>query len=109
MSLIMIFLRDSDVVILPVFCFNDTSLTEIYTYCHTLALHDALPIYTVSPIPPATPAATAPCRQAVRRVAAAAAPWARPAAGSSVPAPPHRHRAAQPHRDRKSTRLNSSL
>src|SRR3546814_20350848 len=27
------------------FFFNDTSTTEIYTYCHTLSLHDALPIY----------------------------------------------------------------
>src|SRR3546814_16738267 len=26
------------------FCFNDTSTTEIYTYCHTLSLRDALPI-----------------------------------------------------------------
>src|SRR3546814_1516658 len=27
------------------FCFlNDTSTTEIYPYCHTLSLHDALPI-----------------------------------------------------------------
>src|SRR3546814_16549733 len=26
------------------FCFNDTATTEIYTYCHTLSLHDALPI-----------------------------------------------------------------
>src|SRR3546814_13331038 len=26
------------------FCFNDTSTTEIYTYLHTLSLHDALPI-----------------------------------------------------------------
>src|SRR3546814_6943606 len=26
------------------FCFNDPATTEIYTYCHTLALHDALPI-----------------------------------------------------------------
>src|SRR3546814_8653180 len=26
------------------FFFNDTSTTEIYTYCHTLSLHDALPI-----------------------------------------------------------------
>src|SRR3546814_12899343 len=25
------------------FC-NDTATTEIYTYCHTLSLHDALPI-----------------------------------------------------------------
>src|SRR3546814_19150614 len=27
------------------FVFNDTAPTEIYTYVHTLALHDALPIY----------------------------------------------------------------
>src|SRR3546814_1433185 len=25
--------------------FNDTAATEIYTYCHTLSLHDALPIW----------------------------------------------------------------
>src|SRR3546814_20924369 len=25
-------------------CFNDTATTEIYTYCHTLSLPDALPI-----------------------------------------------------------------
>src|SRR3546814_16204103 len=25
--------------------FNDTATTEIYTYLHTLSLHDALPIY----------------------------------------------------------------
>src|SRR3546814_15818158 len=28
------------------FFFNNTATTEIYTYLHTLALHDALPIYT---------------------------------------------------------------
>src|SRR3546814_9842870 len=27
------------------FFFNDTATTEIYTYCHTLSLHDALPIW----------------------------------------------------------------
>src|SRR3546814_12271361 len=27
------------------FFFNDTATTEIYTSCHTLSLHDALPIY----------------------------------------------------------------
>src|SRR3546814_18405822 len=26
------------------FCFQDTATTEIYTYLHTLSLHDALPI-----------------------------------------------------------------
>src|SRR3546814_8729771 len=29
------------------FFFNDTATTEIYTYLHTLSLHDALPIYYV--------------------------------------------------------------
>src|SRR3546814_17234101 len=28
------------------FLFNDTATTEIYTYLHTLALHDALPIWS---------------------------------------------------------------
>src|SRR3546814_20650762 len=27
-----------------IFFFNDTATTEIYTYLHTLSLHDALPI-----------------------------------------------------------------
>src|SRR3546814_14602548 len=27
------------------FLFKDTATTEIYTYLHTLSLHDALPIY----------------------------------------------------------------
>src|SRR3546814_15848209 len=27
------------------FFLSDTASTEIYTYCHTLSLHDALPIY----------------------------------------------------------------
>src|SRR3546814_12742403 len=30
---------------LPLFFFNDTATTEIYTYGHPLSLHDALPIY----------------------------------------------------------------
>src|SRR3546814_14202501 len=30
------------------FFFNDTAPPEIYTYCHTLSLHDALPIYAVT-------------------------------------------------------------
>src|SRR3546814_20020688 len=34
-------------VILLFFFFNDTATTEIYTYLHTLSLHDALPICPV--------------------------------------------------------------
>src|SRR3546814_2899776 len=30
------------------FFFNDTATTEIYTYLHTLSLHDALPIYRLA-------------------------------------------------------------
>src|SRR3546814_16463939 len=30
---------------MSVFFFNDTATTDIYTYLHTLSLHDALPIY----------------------------------------------------------------
>src|SRR3546814_19843007 len=31
-------------VVVVVLCFNDTATTEIYTYGHTLSLHDSLPI-----------------------------------------------------------------
>src|SRR3546814_16066299 len=31
-------------ILLFFFFFNDTATTEIYTYLHTLSLHDALPI-----------------------------------------------------------------
>src|SRR3546814_11164040 len=31
-------------VVVVFFFFNDTATTESYTYCHTLSLHDALPI-----------------------------------------------------------------
>src|SRR3546814_6347204 len=29
--------------------FNDTATPEIYTYCHTLSLHDSLPIWCLCP------------------------------------------------------------
>src|SRR3546814_18258699 len=34
--------------VFAVFFFNDTATTEIYTYLHTLSLHDALPICRVA-------------------------------------------------------------
>src|SRR3546814_6843523 len=34
-----------------IFFFNDTATTEIYTYLHTLSLHDALPISARSSTP----------------------------------------------------------
>src|SRR3546814_16831237 len=39
---------------LVVYLFNDTATTESYTYCHTLSLHDALPILSC---PSASPSA----------------------------------------------------
>src|SRR3546814_16788409 len=33
------------------FLYNDTATTEIYTYLHTLSLHDALPICRISTHP----------------------------------------------------------
>src|SRR3546814_13686403 len=33
------------VSVISIFFFNDTATTEIYTYGHTLSLHDALPIF----------------------------------------------------------------
>src|SRR3546814_19235306 len=36
------------VVVLSGFFFNDTATTEIYTYLHTLSLHDALPISSIT-------------------------------------------------------------
>src|SRR3546814_12166330 len=30
-------------------CLNDTATSDIYTYLHTLSLHDALPIWITSP------------------------------------------------------------
>src|SRR3546814_10198399 len=33
-----------------IFFFNDTATTDIYTYCHTLSLHDALPIFSSRPV-----------------------------------------------------------
>src|SRR3546814_8980420 len=43
--------------VLLVFFFNDTATTEIYTYSHTLSLHDALPIWSArhSARPPPRP------------------------------------------------------
>src|SRR3546814_13462618 len=47
MSILLPFYYDmclSFVIITYFFFFNDTATTEIYTYRHTLSLHDALPI-----------------------------------------------------------------
>src|SRR3546814_14039661 len=80
------------------FFFNDTATTEIYTYRHTLSLHDALPI---SDRRHPAGARVGLLRRDPRR-------GGRP--GGT--APPLRARARRPaargRGDRKSTRLNSS-
>src|SRR3546814_21109090 len=73
---------------------NDTATTEIYTYCHTLSLHDALPIWSS------------------RRVWSATL-WTLSGSTLRNPCQPRRKPVtSQPRssaeRDRKSTRLNSS-
>src|SRR3546814_1763020 len=60
------------------FLFNATATPEIYTYCHTLSLHDALPISarrgTTSsrPRPSPRPARSSPARPSIRRCTASA-------------------------------------
>src|ERR1051325_7611575 len=49
-------LQSPHVISKPVFCFNDTATTEIYT----LSLHDALPIYRPASTPDAPHSSTAP-------------------------------------------------
>src|SRR3546814_7014274 len=39
------------IYVLFFFFFNDTATTEIYTYLHTLSLHDALPIFLAALAP----------------------------------------------------------
>src|SRR3546814_8174963 len=51
------------------FFFNDTATTEIYTYCHTLSLHDALPIGNMwrTTSPPTSKTNSTTCRAGARR------------------------------------------
>src|SRR3546814_16478578 len=44
-SVVSVYLVTSTVLYFILF-FHDSSTTEIYTYCHTLSLHDSLPIYS---------------------------------------------------------------
>src|SRR3546814_15300062 len=91
--------------------FNGTATPDIYTYCHTLALHDALPIAGGPRPPPADRQA-----RSTRPAWPAACRPARPAAdeghkggttGQAAPGPAGECRSRSAG-DRKSTRLNSS-
>src|SRR3546814_11874971 len=71
--------------------FNATATTEIYTYSHTLSLHDALPICA-----PAAPAGRARPRRR-RGIRAPAAPRGRAIrTGARPPAPANRPRSIHP-------------
>src|SRR3546814_18350100 len=89
------------------FFFNDTATTEIYTYLHTLSLHDALPIccewFSISGANDQFHACDEEKGRADPFVLAEAAS---PLALDQRRAEPGRNAAVR--RDRKSTRLNSS-
>src|SRR3546814_20634048 len=108
------------------FFFNDTATTEIYTYLHTLSLHDALPILHLQPATRAAVGAfesVAPLRLQAQRgpsgiaIDAVAVPHTHVAALAFAAGRAERRApsatastvaAAASMRDRKSTRLNSS-
>src|SRR3546814_11806639 len=90
--------------------FNDTATPEIYTYCHTLSLPDALPIWTV-PHPQGRSTAEdgqsrASCLARKAREPSRGRSSATPLRDRRTPPDPPRERSVQG--DRKSTRLNSS-
>src|SRR3546814_19971440 len=77
------------------FFFNDTATTEIYTYLHTLSLHDALPI-------------SGPGAGAAARAGRAGDRFRQPDPQPVRIPPAHPRPRVRAAVDRKSTRLNSS-
>src|SRR3546814_17826416 len=86
--------------ILSFFC-NDTATTEIYTYGHTLSLHDARPIWPIGSNLGMTRRTGAGSRPRRRKLNRHGSP-------RSTALPPHDTRWRDQAGDRKSTRLNSS-
>src|SRR3546814_18529496 len=93
------------------FFFNDTATTEIYTYLHTLSLHDALPIFRSISAGAGPPAAVR-ARMLERASSAIRTVSAERRRGRPITSAAAESRSAaviRPAvRDRKSTRLNSS-
>src|SRR3546814_16129930 len=96
-----------------IFFVNDTATTEIYTYGHTLSLHDALPISLASvnmspkPLDMVSPSTSVPDRKATpsstaEQVAIRRRLWALRDLRVVL------HIGLSSRTDRKSTRLNSS-
>src|SRR3546814_16709025 len=95
------------------FFFNDPATNEIYTYVHTLSLHDALPISLAAQQrvifgAQRGVAGGADDVRLVPRHAALTPACACRGRSAAAPAPAPCRRRAACHRDRKSTRLNSS-
>src|SRR3546814_4621680 len=77
------------------FVFNDTATTEIYTYLHTLSLHDALPISPIFHVPPCSRQIRLARHWALGSVTRAGILWPLEAS-ASVPAGGHCHRRCRP-------------
>src|SRR3546814_11115988 len=95
-----------------VFFFNDTATTEVYTYGHTLTLHDALPIsFVLAPVT-AQPAGRAFMAHVFTATAGTASSSGATAPRDLPNRPPLNSESVRQARidlaDRKSTRLNSS-
>src|SRR3546814_20916853 len=99
-------------LMLLIYFFNDTATTEIYTYLHTLSLHDALPICSRhAPTDAPGRRASNLVRRQIRRRSSTHGVESRWLAflcrhSGHVPREPGKDRRGR--RDRKSTRLNSS-
>src|SRR3546814_20201670 len=87
------------------FFFNDTATTEIYTYGHTLSLHDALPISATSPTGPVGCSTTSGTRWVA---CSTTSPTRSEPTGAERTGEEIEDEADRIEEDRKSTRLNSS-
>src|SRR3546814_12931703 len=92
------------------FFFNDTATTEIYTYLHTLSLHDALPIYFHKSFNFGVVAAASLTRPRAGNNACSSSSKSEPSGNNgNTPCTRYgRKLSASASGDRKSTRLNSS-
>src|SRR3546814_12543957 len=95
--------RPSEMYVVVCF-FNDTATTEIYTYGHTLSLHDALPISQGRN--ESTDREPRPLRD-TELIATRTTPCSRHGSYAET-CPSHPHASHVESIDRKSTRLNSS-
>src|SRR3546814_1927119 len=109
MGFLLMFLCVRFIMSCEYFYFNDTAHTEIYTYCHTLSRHDALPISATSPT------CTARRRTSCRRTPASASrrssatPNATSSRGSRPPASPGTRRRSASRSEEHKSELQSLM